>query len=162
MDNLSKTLNCQTSLSKQKLRYIAQNGSYLRHEANAGIDIVTGQGYKIEPGTNKINSEIKLALPANTFAYVQPRSSAMKAGLIIQGLIDQDYHGPIYIVAHNITNKAIYIKPGTAIAQLVLHKYHDVAKYDILCCPVGDNDFKAITADSARGENAFGSTGMAI
>jgi len=57
------------------------------------------------------------------------RSSVGKSGLIMPnsvGIIDIDYKDEIGIIAHNITNLPIPLVKGKAIAQLILHKHHDV------------------------------------
>ncbi len=86
-------------------------------------------------------------------AVIIPRSGlGMKHGIVLSnlvGLIDSDYHGEVGIGVWNRSAEPFTIHPGDRICQMVF-------------VPVVQVEFAVVgefTADSARGEGGFGSTG---
>ena len=86
-------------------------------------------------------------------ATILPRSGlGHKKGLILGnsvGLIDNDYHGQLFISAWNRSNEPIFISPGDRIAQLV---FVPIVKAEL-------NQVESFTSNTERGDGGFGSTG---
>lgn len=91
---------------------------------SAGFDLYSPQLFRIHPNTIvKINTKIKIAVPAGTYAQIYSRSGmAINGIVVIAGTIDADYRGFIIVALHNITNEVKTFDAGTRIAQLILHK----------------------------------------
>ena len=96
---------------------------------------------------------IAIALPADHEAQVRPRSGlAARFGLTIlnsPGTIDADYRGEIQVILINLGGETFTIERGQRIAQLVVAPVTQVAWRE-----------EASLADTARGDGAFGSTGI--
>jgi dUTP pyrophosphatase len=65
------------------------------------------------------------------------------------GTVDSGYRGEVGVIAMNHSDRAVILKKGERIAQLVI-------------CPVVRAEFVQVRElpDSARGEGGFGSTGV--
>ncbi len=90
---------------------------------------------------------------AGVAALVLPRSGmGHRRGLVLGnlvGLIDSDYQGPILVSAWNRGIAPVCLEPGERFAQLL---FVPVVRPELV--PVSE-----FTAESARGEGGFGSTG---
>ena len=63
-------------------------------------------------------------IPKGYYGRITTRSSVRAKGVLIEGTIDADYRGDIYIIATNTaTQEAFYKKDGNAIAQVIWEKY---------------------------------------
>lgn len=86
-------------------------------------------------------------------AVLMPRSGAgHKKGLVLGnlvGLLDSDYQGQVFVSAWNRGSKALIIKPGERIAQMMFIKAEKVV-FEVL---------DAFSAETERGEGGFGHTG---
>ena len=91
---------------------------------SAGFDLYSPISFKIFPKTIiTINTKLKIAVPAGTYAQIYSRSGmAIKGVIAIAGTIDADYRGYVIVALHNLTNETQSFESGTRIAQLVLHK----------------------------------------
>ena len=126
-------------------------------EGDAGADIYTGRSFGLpERTTSKISTGIYVRLPINVFALVLPRSSAMAKGLVIQGVVDNGYHGELKLIIHNTTDECITVSKDVSVAQLVL--FNTVPQLPKLV----SNDIFGKVAVSERGSGGFGSTGNAL
>lgn len=116
---------------------------------SAGLDLHTINGGDILPGTTvKLATGLAVELPPGTFGLIVPRSSAFKKGLIIQGVLDSDYRGEIFIVATNVGPGAVHYGQGVALAQMLVQRYEPVTltvAHDL--------------SSTDRGEGGWGSTG---
>lgn len=92
-----------------------------------------------------------VVIPKGYFGMLRQRSSAFKAGLLVQGTVDSDYRGELRVLAINLTNKPIVVKAGDIIAQMILVKHADY--------PVCESGHLPATG---RGSGGFGSTGNSI
>ncbi|MEW6488982.1 MAG: dUTP diphosphatase [Thermodesulfobacteriota bacterium] len=126
-------------------------------EGAAGLDLraCIPEALTLAPGeTRLVPSGLALSIAdPGLAAVVIPRSGlGMKHGLVLSnlvGLIDSDYHGEVGIGVWNRGSEPFTIQPGDRICQM-------------LFVPVVRADFavvEAFSADSARGEGGFGSTG---
>jgi len=124
---------------------------------SAGLDLraCLDEPVTLVPGaTHLVPSGLAISIAdAGLAAVVIPRSGlGMKHGIVLSnlvGLIDSDYHGEIGIGVWNRSREPFTIHPGDRICQMVF-------------VPVVQAEFTIVeefSADSARGDGGFGSTG---
>ena len=122
---------------------------------SAGVDLRAAVLAPLElaPGERAlVPTGFAIALPHGYEGQVRPRSGlAVQFGLTLlnsPGTIDSDYRGEIGVVVVNLGQKAVAIRRGDRIAQLVI-------------APVTLPRFELTTAlpESARGAGGFGHTG---
>lgn len=119
----------------------------------AGWDIFGTEDVLIHPGTVvKIPTGVKVKLPKGTVGILRTRSSSFKAGILVQGTIDSDYRGEVFLSVRNISDRPILVEANKSVAQMI------VMYYNTLPCIKVDK----VENDTARGEGGFGSTGNAI
>ncbi len=125
----------------------------------AGLDLYaalpTGQKLVLEPGARDlIPTGVALALPEGYEAQVRPRSGlALEHGVTVlnaPGTIDSDYRGEIMALLVNLGARPFEITRGMRIAQLVVAPFVRVSL----------TEAEALS-ETARGDNGFGSTGVA-
>lgn len=142
------------------------------YRGDLGFDLYAAEDVTLLPGRVAIiPTGIAVELPIGTGAIIKERSSMAKKGfLVMAGVIDEGYRGPIQIVATAVSTppcrvcegegcevchgtgleEAIFISKGDKIAQLII--LHNVARnYDV-------KEVEEL-APSDRGEKGFGSTG---
>lgn len=118
-------------------------------DGSAGLDLHTVEDVVFQAGeTTKIRTGLAFELPEGTAGLIIPRSSAFKKGLVIQGLLDEDYRGECFVVAHNVSQWPVAYKAGEAIAQLLIQPYSRVLPLEV-----------QQLGQTARGDGGFGSTG---
>lgn len=124
------------------------------HEGDAGMDLFSVDDLDINPGESKlIKTGITIELPKNTEAQVRPRSGlALKNGITVlntPGTIDEGYRGEIGVILINHGKECFSVKKGMKIAQMVIK-------------PILTVKIKEVQelADSERGTEGFGSTGV--
>ena len=116
-------------------------------------EVREGQWLDIPSGsTVEIPTGLSVKVPNDSWGNVKSRSSTgFKHGLIVlEGVIDSGYTGPLYSLIHNPTNATIRVTQGMKLAQLVLiPKYHlkKIMRVD-----------KLPTTD--RANTGFGSSGL--
>lgn len=107
--------------------------------------------YTIRPGeTKKLPTGLCVELPEGWAADVTGRSGNSSRGLHVQlGKIDESYRGEISVIAYNATCETIMIAQMDRIAQIEFYKKdrHRLSRVS------------SIDANTARGEEGFGSTG---
>jgi dUTP pyrophosphatase len=90
----------------------------------AGYDLFNTENTYLRPHeTKKIRTGICVEIPTGYFGMIRPRGSAMVRGMTIQGTIDSDYRGEIFVVVHNTTDAPIILDGGKAVAQMILVPY---------------------------------------
>ncbi len=93
-----------------------------------------------------------IELPLGQEAQIRPRSGfAVKEGVTVlnsPGTIDADYRGEIKVILYNSSAKAVVIKSGDRVCQMVIAK-HEQPKFKVV---------KELNS-TVRGEDGFGSTG---
>lgn len=138
------------NLKVRKLSPDARLPSYGTPEA-AGLDLfhLDRSTLVIAPGmTVKLGTGLAMQIPQGFAGVVRPRSSAFKRGLIVQGLIDSDYRGEVFVVVTNASYREQEIEPGSSIAQLVVLPYPTMTVVEV-----------EELLPSLRGNKGFGSTG---
>ncbi len=100
-----------------------------------------------------VPSGIAIALPAGFEAQVRPRSGlAIRHGITClnsPGTIDADYRGEIKVILANAGAKAVTIRRGDRIAQMVVQRVPAVTFVEVDELP-----------DTDRGDGGFGHTGV--
>lgn len=100
-----------------------------------------------------IPTGLYIALPEGTEAQIRPRSGlAYKQGITVlnsPGTIDADYRGELMVLLVNLSDKAVEIKHGERIAQMVVAKYERVELLQV----------EELDA-TVRGTGGFGHTGV--
>lgn len=119
---------------------------------DAGFDLAVCKQYVIKPGERAIlDTGLAIKLPEEHFAWIAPRSSTLvRWGLVMdhQSIIDCGYVGPLFVVMRNEGERAVTLKAGTRLAQLVVQRIAAPEWIEVQELP-----------DTARGDGGFGSTG---
>lgn len=121
------------------------------HPTDAGFDLYSSVTVTIPSGERMlIPTEVAMEIPKGYFGAVVGRSgNTIKRGLLVMtGIIDAGYRGPIGIMAYNLSNEDITIRQGEKASQIVI--------IPILGCKMIESDE---LSQSDRGENGYGSTG---
>lgn len=120
----------------------------------SGIDLMANiqSSIILKPMERKIiPTGICIELPVGYEAQIRPRSGlAITNGIIcINGTIDSDYRGDIYVILINLSDRNFIIHSGNRIAQMVIVKYEVVSLIEV----------KTIST-TKRGVKGLGSTGI--
>ncbi|KZV94014.1 dUTP diphosphatase [Exidia glandulosa HHB12029] len=117
----------------------------------AGYDLYSAED-KVVPAHGKalIDTQLQIAVPADTYGRVAPRSGLASKHMIDTGagVIDADYRGTVFVLLFNHSDNDFPVKEGDRVAQLVLEK---IATPEVV--EVEDLDA------TLRGSGGFGSTG---
>lgn len=123
------------------------------YETDAGYDLYTVGDHEILPGEFvDVPCGVSVDLPEGTWGMITGRSSTLrKRGLLVsQGVIDEEYTGPLYAGVQNLKNNPVVVKNGERVAQFILH-----------LAPGQDYTPNWGTPrQKTRGSNGFGSTGL--
>lgn len=121
---------------------------------DSGADLCAAEQCCIEAHSwSLVRTGLRVAIPEGYEAQVRPRSGlALKHGITVlntPGTVDSGYRGEVGVIVMNHSDRAVILKKGERIAQLVI-------------CPVVRAEFVQVRElpDSARGEGGFGSTGV--
>jgi dUTP pyrophosphatase len=117
---------------------------------SAGLDLFTTESKVLHPGeTLKFATDLAVRIPQGYAGLVRPRSSAfLKAGLDVNGTIDSDYRGHVWLLIRNASTQNVFIDREKAYAQLIIVPYLDVSVVEV------DE-----LSNTERGEGGLGSTG---
>lgn len=119
-------------------------------DGSAGFDLYSTDNYTIWPGAHvKIATGVAMSIPKDCAGFIWPRSGlATKHGFdLLAGLVDSDYRGELHVCGINHGDRAIEVKRGDRIAQIVVSPIVTLARM------VDELD------DTDRGSGGFGSTG---
>jgi len=126
-------------------------------EGSAGLDLLAAidADIEIKPGERAaIPCGLAIALPEGFEAQVRPRSGlALHHGVTLlnaPGTIDSDYRGEVKAILINQGSEAFLVRRGMKIAQMVVARHERVELVESEELP-----------QSERGEDGFGSTGLA-
>ena len=144
--------------SKLEIKKLSENAKMPTKgsEEAAGYDLyaATTSDVWVRPHqTEKISTDLAIALPKGTFGAIFARSGiATKQGLRpanCVGVIDSDYRGPVIVAIHNDLNDPQLIPRGARVAQLVILPYitPEIIEVDEL-------------DKTERGEGGFGHSGL--
>ena len=103
-------------------------------KGSAGLDLYSSIDVDIDTNSiKKINTEIRVSLPENTYGSIRDKSSLVAKGLLtLGGVIDNDYTGEIMVIMTSLI-EPIKIKKGQKIAQLIVFNilYPEIKKLSI-------------------------------
>ncbi len=124
------------------------------HAAGADVCAAVTEALTLLPGARAlVPAGFAIALPFGYEAQIRPRSGlAIRSGvtcLNAPGTIDCDYRGEVHVVLANLGADPVVIRRGDRIAQIVVAPVVHAA-FDVV------NELPA----TARGDGAFGSTGV--
>lgn len=136
------------------------------HASDAGWDLYATEDITIFPGqVMKHPLNIRLELPANTWAEITSKSGLGAKGLMVYaGVIDQGYRGIPHVVFTNLwiidqideqgyplmRTQPIVIKKGDRLAQLIMNPYSESFYM---------TQVEKINIETDRGVGGFGSSG---
>jgi dUTPase len=132
------------------------------YENSAGYDLPLTNNVKYASlHSNKLhilfNTGIKLSMPDDIFAIVKPRSSSIKRGYeIIEGVIDADYKGFIFISA------IISLELFEELKEINLTKLDSIAQIVFFNKPQIRFIEGKVENDTKRGDKGFGSSNEKI
>lgn len=120
------------------------------HDADAGYDLYSREDAVIFPNASgEFDTGVHMAIPHGFCGVLISKSGLnMKHGVQSDGLIDSDYTGSICVKLYNHGAKAVEIKKGQKISQIV-----------ILPIITPELDEVDRMEDTERGDGGFGSTG---
>ncbi|GAB7332613.1 hypothetical protein MBLNU13_g04380t1 [Cladosporium sp. NU13] len=117
----------------------------------AGYDLYASKATTV-PARGKVlvDTDISIAVPANTYGRVAPRSGlASKHSIDVgAGVIDADYRGPVKVLLFNLSEVDFKVEEGERVAQLIVERIYtpEVVVVEEL-------------EETVRGVGGFGSTG---
>ena len=122
-----------------------------------GLDLyadLSGHRYKqtVPAGQRAvIECGISIAFPQGYYGRIAPRSGlALKKGIMVMaGVIDVDYRGPIKVLLFNTTSDVFFVDGGDRIAQLIMERADMLSVVEV-------DDLDA----TIRGGDGFGSSGV--
>lgn len=120
------------------------------HKLDAGYDIYSREDAVIYPNAGGIfDTGVHMEIPAGYVGFLKSKSGLnVKSGIQSEGVIDAGYTGSICVKLYNHGSKAVEIKKGQKISQIVL-------------LPIITPDLKLVDSleETERGNGGFGSTG---
>ncbi len=122
---------------------------------DAGFDLYVTEACRVGPQeTVNIPCGFEMDLPDGWWALVTARSSTLRETglLVVQGVIDNGYRGPMFCVVHNLGNAWVVVHRGQRLAQMI--------PFPMFTGKVIRHTKDEPRAWSARGWAGFGSTGQ--
>ncbi|KAK4659515.1 Deoxyuridine 5'-triphosphate nucleotidohydrolase [Podospora pseudocomata] len=117
----------------------------------AGYDLYASKDTTIPArGKALVDTDISIAVPANTYGRIAPRSGLAAKHFIDTGagVIDADYRGPVKVLLFNHADSDFEVKEGDRIAQLIVERIFTPEVVEV-----------QELEESVRGAGGFGSTG---
>ncbi len=145
----------QMELDFRAIEVEVLDGGYLptkAHKTDAGFDLYAVEDVSIDYGVvSKVPLNIRMKLPANTYARIETKSGLGSKGMLVfAGIIDEEYRGIPHVVCTCLVPGSIVIKKGQKIAQLIMEPYSP----DFYMIQVDK-----VSQDTSRSSGGFGSTG---
>ena len=132
-----------------------EKGAYVperAHKTDAGLDIKSRENRLIKAHRGALlHTGLHVQLPHGTAWLLVSKSGLnVKHGITSTGLIDEGYTGEIMVKLYNNSDESYLVQAGDKISQLVVIPvlYEDI------------NFVDSIDADTDRGSQGFGSTGL--
>lgn len=124
---------------------------------DAGYDLRSREDVRIKPGSYRdIPTGVDaVTMPEGTWGFITGRSSTYRRWdvMVIPGVIDAGYRGPLYVGLRNLGDTDILIERGSRIAQVIPIPMHRGGDYTLE--HVAPEDMP----ETDRGVNGFGSSG---
>lgn len=92
---------------------------------SAGYDLYASRSATVPAwGKVLVETDISIALPANSYGRVAPRSGLASKHSIHTGagVIDADYRGPVKVLLFNLSESAFEVAEGDRVAQLIIER----------------------------------------
>lgn len=123
-----------------------------KRTTDAGHDLYSVESKVIPYGSSDfISTGVHISVPEGWYFTIEGRSSLFVKGITpSRGIIDANYCGEIVVWLMNVSRLDYKIEVGDRIAQLILHRHHDI---DITCVEEFGPDY------NFRGGLGFGSSG---
>lgn len=124
------------------------------YPGDAGWDLIVEKDTRIPVGGfADVPHGICMEMPPGMWALITGRSSTIrKRGiLVVNGIIDNGYRGPLFAAAQNLGEKPVEVKRGERIAQVIPFP---LTSQGIQLTRVAE------LSGHVRGQSAFGSTGV--
>lgn len=122
------------------------------HDDDAGWDLYACEDVEVPPG-KLVDIPVGIAIeppPGYWYRIVGRSSTFRKRGLMmIEGIIDEGYRGPLYFGAFNVGQEPVTVQAGERLCQAIPQRTQD---------HLGAEWVESLTP-SNRGEGGFGSTG---
>lgn len=128
------------------------------HGTDAGFDLYSSREVVVNPGKFvDVHTDLRVAIPPTMWGRIVGRSSTFRNRrlLVLEGVIDAGYRGPIFTGVTNLSDDPVTIARGERVAQFIPH--YNVAAVTTLV-EVGASAFDALPHDG-RGARGFGSSG---
>ena len=94
----------------------------------AGYDLYASRATTV-PARGKVlaDTDISIAVPANTYGRIAPRSGlASKHSIDVgAGVIDADYRGPLKVLLFNFSDVDFKVQVGERVAQLIIERVRE-------------------------------------
>lgn len=124
------------------------------HGTDSGLDLKTPHYFVLFAHSKTlVDTGVHVRIPAEKSGFmldatVEGRSSLNKRGVVVEGLVDNEYTGSIRVNMINTSDEDIEFERGDRIAQLVIR-------------PVVIEDVEIVSEleQTERGDKGFGSTG---
>lgn len=123
------------------------------YTGDAGFDLAVSEDTAVPAGQFRdVPCGISVQLPAGTWGMIQGRSSTLRRHrlLVMPGVIDNGYRGPLYAGVHNLGDTAFTAKAGMRLAQLIPLPLTAATMAPVLVQQLDTSD---------RGTSGFGSSG---
>lgn len=122
------------------------------YDGDAGYDLYVLGNHRLSVGaTVDLPMGVSVQMPPGWWGLVCGRSSTIRSRglLIVQGVIDQGYRGPMFASTRNMSEHPVNVADGERVAQLVM-------------IPLFHGELEVVQEldDSDRGAAGFGSTGV--
>lgn len=121
------------------------------HAWDAGLDLYSREDATVwQNSGGKFDTGVHIEIPEGFVGFVKSKSGLhAKSGISAEGVIDAGYTGSIHVMLRNHGPRAVEIKKGQKIAQLVILPL--VTPYLVAVEELEKTE---------RGEGGFGSTGL--
>ena len=139
-----------------KMRVMLDEGARMperAHPTDAGLDLFsreTETACIMHHASAVFDTGVHVELPPGYYGKIESRSGLNIHNGIVScgGVIDEGYTGSIRVKLYNLSNCAFVVRGGDKIAQLVVTRY-----------ATPELELVDALAETARGNNGFGSTG---
>lgn len=122
------------------------------HHDDAGFDLRCVENFTIKPGESVVMpTGIRVEIPYGYFGKIESRSGLFIKGILVQGVVDAGFRGPVKAIMWNLSKNDISFERGDRIAQLVIEP---------LSAPETVFQSVHMLNASSRGESGYGSTGL--
>lgn len=140
------------------IRYSGPSNLKQAHYGDAGIDLPASEKVGIPGGGDAfIHTGLHISIPSGCFGWVVARSSTYSNHrlMVLPGVIDEGFTGPIGIKVVNVSSEWTTIEPGDRVAQMLILG-NMLNGFDLQRLDSVDEVHPRFTS---RGSNGFGSSG---